>query len=448
MKQKTTNKKKLRRQAREAKKVAIAGGEKLPVRFSLMAKPIGPVCNLRCTYCFYLEKNALFGLGENYRMPDDVLDAYIRKYIEASPNPEVEFSWQGGEPTLMGVEFYRKVMALQKQYGQGKRITNSLQTNGTLLDEEWGEFLHKHRWLVGLSLDGPAEIHNANRPDAQGAGSFDAVMNGLDVLKRHRVDFNVMSSVTPASTADPLGVYHFLRENGVQYVQFMPIVERLPDDEAQQLGLQLAVGARQGEAERAPAMTPWSVQPAAYGEFLCRIFDRWVRHDVGQVFVMNFEWALSNYMGQPARVCQFMPICGLSLIVEHNGDVYACDHYVYPDHRLGNILTGDLQEMVQSPGQCAFGQAKSQALPKYCANCPVVSACWGECPKRRFMQTPDGEGGLNYLCEGYKAFYTHAAPYFEAMTRLQAAGLPMSDVMHTEIHLMPRSRMDGPTVGR
>ena len=292
--------------------------------------------------------------------------------------------------------------------------------------------------MVGLSLDGPKEIHDTYRLDAHGEGSFDAVMGGLDVLKRHRVEFNVLASVTPTSTARPLDVYKFLKNAGVEFGQFMPIVERLPDHAAEALGLQLAVGVRSGEAVHTVNMTPWSVRPEDYGEFLCRIFDEWVRRDVGSFTVMNFEWALANYMGQPAGVCQWMPKCGRSPIIEYNGDVYACDHYMYPEYRLGNLLTDDLQEMMQSAKQCRFGDAKFDALPEYCRQCPVGPACWGECPKRRFCQTPTGQPGLNYLCAGYKRFFEHASPYFHAMDKLMKAGEPAAAIMNTDLLVMPR----------
>jgi uncharacterized protein len=440
MKTKTTNKKKLQRAARS--QVRSSGPPlpptRPPVRFSVMAKPIGPACNLRCKYCFYLEKEALFDPGQSRRMSDEVLEAYVRKYIEAVPAEEVTFHWQGGEPTLMGIEFFRKAVRLQRQYANGKRISNTLQTNGTLLDDSWGKLLREGHWLVGLSLDGPEDIHNANRPDASGQGSFGSVIRGLGVLQRHGVEYNVLCSVTPTSSDQPMRVYEFLRDVGVKYVQFMPIVERLPDAAASELGLQLAVGVRKGEGVPAVRMTPWSVRPEAYGKFLSRIFDEWVRHDVGTVFVMNFEWAFAGYLGLPPRVCQFMPVCGLSPIIEHNGDIYACDHYVYPEYRLGNILTDDLQDMVQSTRQKEFGQGKCGGLPQLCLACPVVKACWGECPKRRFTQTPDGAPGLNYLCAGYLDFLLHAAPYFEALSRLKRAGQPASDIMNTEIYVMPR----------
>jgi len=456
MKSKTTNPKKLRRQAR-------ADGltpRNSPVQFSLMAKPIGPACNLRCRYCFYLEKDALFADGEDYRMSPQVLEALVRKYIESEPANEVTFHWQGGEPTLMGVEFFRKAMQLQRHYANGKRIHNTLQTNATLLDDEWGRMLHENHWLVGASLDGPEDVHNAFRLTADGRGAFEAARRGLDILLKHQVEFNVLASITPVSTADPLRVFRFFREAGVKFLQFTPVVERVADDAAAALGLQLAVGIRQSQAHgklsvgvdggirqgeavaapgtvAAPEVTPWSVRPDGYGEFLCRIFDDWIGHDVGSMFVMNFEWAFAGYLGLPPRVCQFMPVCGRSPIIEHNGDIYACDHYVYPEYRLGNILTDDLQEMVQSRAQCAFGMAKHESLPSCCQECPVLPACQGECPKRRFLQAPDGSPGLNYLCAAYKRFLTHAAPYFEAIDRLRRTGRPASDIMQTQVVVVP-----------
>ncbi len=444
-KRKTENKKKLRRQARTvafAQRAPTAAGdptgEQEPIRFCMMAKPIGPACNLRCQYCFYLEKEALLDRGD-HRMSDEVLEAYVRKYIESQPgNQPVAFHWQGGEPTLIGLDFYRKAVDLQRRYAHGRRFTNTIQTNGTLLDDEWGRFLAKGKWMVGLSLDGPKEVHDTYRLDVQGRGSFDAVMRGLDVLKRHRVEFNVLASVTPASAARPLEVYEFFKQAGVGFVQFMPIVERLPDHAAEELGLELAVGIRSGEAARTVRMTPWSVEPEAYGEFLCRIFDEWVRNDVGSFAVMNFEWAMSAHMGRPAGVCQWMPCCGRSPIIEYNGDVYACDHYMYPEYRLGNVLADDLQEIMQSPKQVRFGDAKLDALPDYCRQCPVGPICWGECPKRRFCQTRDGQPGLNYLCAGYRRFFEHAGPYFHVMARLIQAGEPVSKIMQSEIMVVPR----------
>ncbi len=443
-KRKTENKKKLRRQERArafergGSPPTPTGGPK-PIRFCMMAKPAGPSCNLRCRYCFYLEKEALLEPGK-HRMSDEVLDAYVCKYIESQPGAQpVEFHWQGGEPTLMGLDFYRKAVELQRRYANGRRFSNMIQTNGTLLDDEWGRFLSKGKWLVGLSLDGPKEIHDTYRLDTRGEGSFDSVMRGLEVLQRHKVEYNVLASVTPASTARPMEVYNFLKQAGVEFVQFMPIVERMPDQAAEALGLQLAVGIHFGEAVQTLRMTPWSVEPEAYGEFICRIFDEWVRNDVGDFTVMNFEWALANYMGRPAGTCGWMPKCGRSPIIEYNGDVYACDHYMYPEYRLGNVLNDDLQEMMQSDRQREFGDAKLDSLPEYCRQCPVGPVCWGECPKRRFCRTPDGQPGLNYLCAGYKRFFEHAAPYFHAITKLLKMGQPASAIMHTDLLVMPRT---------
>jgi len=438
MKAKTTNKKKLRRLANAQKRQAGIFTDNAPVRFSMMAKPIGPACNLAANTASISKRRPCSPAGADRRMSHEVLEAYTRKYIESQPGAEVAFHWQGGEPMLMGLDFFRQAVELQRRYAGRKTVRNVIQTNGTLIDDQWCQFLREGDWLVGLSLDGPSDIHDAYRLDAAGNGSFAAVKRGLDVLLKYAVEFNILASVTPASTADPLRVYRFLKDAGARFVQFMPIVERLPDETATQLGLQLAVGVRSGEGVQTVRMTPWSVQGEAYGEFLCRVFDYWVRHDVGAFTVMNFEWAFANYLGLPPRVCQFMAVCGRSPIIEHNGDVYACDHYVYPQYRLGNILTDDLQEMVQSQKQCEFGMAKCEALPEYCQDCPVLPACRGECPKRRFMAAPNGQAGLNYLCAGYKRFFEHAGPYFEAMRRLKQAGQPVTTIMNTEIHVMPR----------
>ncbi len=443
-KKSTTNKKKLRRRARAGALGRSKASGLDPVRFSLMAKPFGPVCNLRCRYCFYLEKDILFSQDADTRMSDEVLEAYIRKTIAATPAQEVAFHWQGGEPTMMGLAFYEKAIRLQQQYAGKKRIRNVIQTNGTVLDDSWGRFLAAHKFLVGLSLDGPADVHDHHRIDAGGRPTFDRVMRGMRVLRDHGVEFNVLACVTPESCGRALEIYRFFRDNGVGFIQFMPIVERLPDEAATQLGLELAVGIRAGEAAGAVRMTPWSVEPLAYGEFLTEIFDEWVRNDVSSIAVMNFEWALAAWLDRPARVCQWMPNCGRSPIIEHNGDVYSCDHYVYPDYRLGNILTDDLQEMIQSDAQCSFGEAKSKALPDYCRECSVLRVCWGECPKRRFLDTPDGQPGLNYLCEGYKAFFTHRGPFFKAIAQLIRAGRPATDIMSAEVIVMPHAHVSSP----
>lgn len=400
----------------------------LPEGFQIMVKPIGPVCNLNCEYCFYTEKKALFPERESYRMTDQILESFIRKYITWQEVPDISFIWQGGEPTLMGLDFFRKVVKLQKQFGQGKRITNSLQTNGTMLTDEWCEFLRRHDFLVGLSLDGPADIHNRYRIDRIGKPSFQAVMGGLKLLQKHGVEFNVLACVTRETSKRPLEVYQFYKEQGVQFIQFIPIVERKPDAVASEIGLRYAMPLAL-EREAHETVTPWTVEPEAYGEFLIKIFDEWVRKDVSSVFVMNFEWALSSWLGRPAPVCVFSPRCGRCVVMEHNGDLYSCDHFVYPGYRLGNIITKMPGEMIESVQQVAFGNCKETELPRYCQDCEVLFACHGECPKRRFKVSLSDEPGMNYLCKGYKKFFRHIHPYMKVMVQLLEHGIPAARVM-------------------
>jgi uncharacterized protein len=374
----------------------------------VVAKPIGPVCNIRCDYCFYLEKQALFRAGEQYRMPDKVLSAFIAKYIASQPTPVVEFVWQGGEPTLLGIDFFRRVVELQKPFAKEKVIANSLQTNGTLLDDEWCRFLKRHEFMVGISLDGPKEIHDRYRKDRKGRGTFEQVMRGLKVLQEHRIEYNVLACVGRDTAARPLDVYRCLRGAGIEFIQFTPVVER-----------------REGQGE----VTPWSVEPEAWGDFLIAIFEEWVRNDVGKVFVMNFEWALNAWIGNPSPVCVHARQCGRSLVIEHNGDVYACDHCVYPEYRLGNILSDDLAKMVRESLESGFGVSKETALPGWCRDCDVLAACRGGCPKHRFASTCQDEPGLHYLCEGYRKFFLHIRKYLRVMAQLLEKGLPLSLVM-------------------
>lgn len=395
----------------------------------IVAKPIGPSCNLDCSYCFYLEKEALFSAGADLWMPVEVLAAFIRNYIRAQPTPVVEFVWQGGEPTLAGVEFYQQAIDLQKQYAGGKVITNSLQTNGTLLTDEWCRFLKQHNFMVGISLDGPREIHDHYRRDRGGNGTFDRVMHGLRLLKKHGVNFNVMASVARETARHPREVYRFFRDEGVEFIQFVPIIERLPADADRDRGLRLASPPSPQCEDETVAVTPWTVIPEEYGDFLIAVYDEWVRHDVGKIFVMNFEWAMNAWIGNPSPVCVHAAQCGRSLVVEHNGDVFACDHYVYPEYRLGNILTGDLAEMVNSARQSGFGAAKETALPDSCRECKVLAACRGGCPKDRFATSHLGEPGLHYLCSGYKKFFASIRKYLRAMTTLLENGLPVAEVM-------------------
>jgi uncharacterized protein len=409
---------------------AAGRAKNFPRGFHILAKPIGPLCNLNCTYCYYTEKRALFAKGENYRMSEQVLDAFIRKYIRSMPQatPEVSFAWQGGEPMLMGLEFFHEAVRLQKKYSNGKKITNALQTNGVLLDDTWCAFLAENDFLVGLSLDGPEDIHNRYRVDHQGKGSFKAVMKGLDLLKRRGVAYNVMASVTRESALRPWDVYHFFKEQEVEFIQFIPIVERVADADALRLGLDLAVPPEEGLGHPTEE-TPWSVEPESYGNFLNTIFDEWVRNDVGTVFVVNFEWALMAWLGGEATVCQFSRRCGRSLAIEHDGNLYSCDHYVYPRYLLGNIRSVDLAELVDSPQQSSFGARKETALPAYCQTCEHLFACRGECPKHRFLKTPDGQPGLNYLCEGYKKYFSHINGPMKIMKALLENNQPASYVM-------------------
>jgi uncharacterized protein len=395
----------------------------------VVAKPIGPVCNLNCEYCFYLEKQALFGEGEQYRMSDEVLCAFITNYIVSQPTPVVEFVWQGGEPTLLGVDFFKKVIELQKPFAQQKTITNSLQTNGTLLTDEWCHFLKKHNFMVGISLDGPKEIHDQYRRDRKGKGTFDQVMRGLRLLQKHKVDYNVLACVARETAKRPLEVYRFLKNEGVEFIQFSPVVERMPDARSTQHGLRLAGPAMLAKEEQQTEVTSWTVVPEEYGDFLIAVYEEWVRHDVGKVFVMNFEWALNAWIGNPSPVCIHAKQCGRCVVMEHNGDVYACDHCVYPEYRLGNIVTESLVQMVERSCRSGFGVTKESALPEWCRECEVKAACYGGCPKHRFVKTYTNEPGLHFLCAGYKKFFLHIRKYLRAMTQLLENGLPVSYVM-------------------
>ena len=396
--------------------------------FELMAKPAGPRCNLHCRYCFYLEKMSFFPESD-FLMSDKVLEAYTRKYIASQPGPSVVFAWQGGEPTLLGIDFFHRALDFQKKYGMGKEISNTLQTNGTLLDESWCDFLSKNNFLVGLSMDGPETVHDVYRLDRAGGSTHVTVLRSLRMMQKYGVEVNVLATVNIESSRRPLDVYRFFREQGVQFIQFIPIVEREADSEAERLGLSLAGPPSLTQEEKAAAVMPRSVTPRDYGEFLRRIFEEWVRNDVGSIFVMNFEWALGAWADMPAGVCYLSPRCGLNLIIEHNGDIFSCDHFVYPAYRLGNILTDDLGEMVLSKTQIAFGASKETGLPGYCRECDVLFACRGGCPKHRFAKSPDGEPGLNYLCPGFKRFYHHVDPYMKHMVKLIRNGIPVKKIM-------------------
>jgi len=400
-----------------------------PQGIHIVAKPMGPVCNLACEYCFYLEKKALFEDGENFRMSDQVLSAFVSGYTASQPTPVVEFVWQGGEPCLMGIDFFKKVVHEQKPYTKEKTIRNSLQTNGTLLTDEWCAFLKKNNFMVGISLDGPQDIHDTYRHDRSGHGTFDRVLRGLKLLQKHGVEYNVLACVARETAKRPMEVYSFLKSEGVEFIQFTPVIERLPDEMSRTSGLRLAGPATLDKEEQQVLVTPWTVVPQDYADFLIAIYEDWVRHDVGSVFVMNFEWALNAWVGNPSPVCTHAQQCGRAVVIEHNGDVYACDHFVYQPYRLGNIAHDSLAHMVEKSLQTGFGIMKETALPTWCRDCPVLKACQGGCPKHRFQKSPPGEPGLHYLCVGYRKFFLHIRKYLRAIATLLENGLPASRVM-------------------
>lgn len=407
----------------------------------MIAKPIGPICNIRCQYCFYLEKESLWPEGEPWRMSDPTLEAYVRQYIEAQPHrvEEIDFAFQGGEPTLMGLDFFGRVLEVQAKHARpGMRIHNSLQTNGILLDDRWCEFLKRHDFLVGLSLDGPADLHDRYRRDRQGRGTFERVMRAMERLKRHGVAFNVLTCVTRHNGAHPLRVYRFFRDEGVEHVQFIPIV--VPRENVR----------RDGAPPGAPIdrlVDPSSVQPDQFGRFLIAVFDEWVRRDVGRIFVRDFDQALGAWLGAGASLCVYAEQCGRALAIEHNGDLYACDHFVEPACKLGNVHDVSIAQMADSPPQEKFGRDKKAALPECCRECPVRFACNGGCPKDRFVRTPSGEPGLNYLCPGFKAFFTHVDPYMHFMAAELRAGRPAAGIMQHLRRRQQQAREQAASVG-
>ncbi len=385
-----------------------------PRAFHVMAKPAGSACNLRCDYCFFLKKADLYP-GSNFRMSEDVHEAYIRQLLEYHLSPSVTVAWQGGEPSLMGLDFFRRSLELQKKYRKPDvRIENTFQTNGVLLDEEWRRFFHENSFLVGLSLDGPGELHDFHRKDKAGRGTFKRVVRAAGLLKKHRVEFNILCTVNSKNGDHPLEVYRFFRDElRVKYIQFIPVVERAN-----------ATGYQEGDA-----LTERSVRPVQFGRFLIEIFDEWVARDVGRTFVQNFDGALAGWLGSAGTVCIFGPTCGLGLALEHTGDLYCCDHFVEPDYYLGNILKTPMIELVASARRQKFGRDKQARLPQYCLQCDFHSICNGECPKNRFSRTPDAEAGLNYLCPGYKAFFTHADPAMKLMARFIREGKSADAIM-------------------
>jgi len=392
-----------------------AGGSAVtPAAFHVMLKPRGAICNLDCKYCYFLAKEMMYP-GSRFRMADDLLETYTKQYIEAQRVPEVTFAWQGGEPTLMGLDFFKRAVELQQRYCKpGMRIHNAFQTNGVLLDDDWCRFFHQHNFLIGLSVDGPKQIHDAYRVDKGGRPTFDRVMAGLALLKKHRVEFNILTTVHAANAEHGAEVYRCLRDEvGTQFMQFIPIVER--DNET---------GYQEGDT-----VTDRSLTAEQYVRFLISIFDEWVRRDVGRVFVQIFDVALAAWAGERPGLCIFEETCGLALAMEHNGDLFACDHFVEPNYRLGNIQEIPLIDMVASAEQRQFGLDKRDKLPRYCRECEVRFVCNGGCPKDRFINTPDGEPGLNYLCGGFRAFFNHIDRPMRMMASELRAGRAPANIM-------------------
>ena len=389
----------------------------------VMLKPAGAHCNLACKYCYYLEKNNLYQNSHRHLMSDEMLEQFTREYIEAQTMPQVLFTWHGGEPLMRSIDFYKKALALQKKYAHGKQIDNVIQTNGTLLTDEWCEFFAQNHWLVGISIDGPQEYHDHYRVTPAGKPSWEKVMQGISLLKKHRVEWNAMAVVNAYNAEHPLEFYHFFRDNGCQYLQFTPIVERLTEHED---GRTLASLADDREIPLADA----SVTPAQWGNFLCTIFDDWVRHDVGKMFVEIFDCTLANWMGVLPGICAYSKECGHAGVMEHNGDVYSCDHFVFPEYKLGNIREQSLIDMLYGEKQQAFSRLKHTSLPRQCKECDMEFACHGECPKNRFEKDKYGEPGLNYLCQGYYQYYSHVAPYMDFMKRELLAQRPPANIMN------------------
>jgi uncharacterized protein len=389
-----------------------------PPRVHVLAKPSGATCNLACSYCFFLDKELLYP-DSKFRMSEEVLESYIRQLIETHRTNQVTVSWQGGEPTLMGVDFYRRAIEYQEKYRKPEMVfENTIQTNGTLLDDEWCQFLKENNYLVGISIDGPRHLHDAYRVDKGGKGTFDKVMRGLRLLQKHGVEYNILVTVNRTNADYPQEVYRFLRDEAdTEWIQFIPVIERITED-----GLTIY--------QQGSTVSERTVRPEQFGRFLIRVFDEWVMNDVGKIYVQTFEAALRNWMHLPSSgMCVFEPTCGIGLALEHNGDLYSCDHFVEPDYLLGNIQQEHMIELVSSEQQVKFGNDKLDTLPHYCLECEVRFACHGECPKNRFIETPAGEAGLNYLCAGWKAFFHRVDEPMKIMATLLRMNRPATDVM-------------------
>lgn len=398
--------------------------------FNIMIKPGGSLCNLDCRYCYYSEKSALFSENTGRKMTDECLEAIVRQQFLSQQGDEVQFAWQGGEPTVCGLPFFERAVALQRKYSDGRRFSNALQTNGTLLNDDWCRFLAEHEFLVGISIDGPENLHDRFRTCRSGGGSFEDVMRGVELLKKHGVNFNTLTCVHRANEGKGKDVYRFLRGIGSQHMQFIPVVERETNAIARNMGLRLATPAPlRRRLKCQPRVTSWSVTPVGYSRFMMEIFDRWIQHDVGRIHIQLFEEFLARCLGVKAGLCVFSEQCGQNLVVEHDGSVFSCDHFVYPDFKLGTVQKEGLQSCANDERQLAFGASKLKDLPKQCLRCPVKFACNGGCPKHRFSRSVDGEPGLNYLCTAYRSMFEHMGPWMLQIRELISRGRPASDIM-------------------
>ncbi|HMK35746.1 MAG TPA: anaerobic sulfatase maturase [Desulfomonilaceae bacterium] len=411
--------------------------ETIPPRIHVLAKPTGSVCNLNCSYCFYLGKELLYP-GSAFRMSDEVLEKYVSQLIDSHHSDKVTVAWQGGEPTLMGVNFYRRAIELQEKYRRpGMAFENTMQTNGTLLNDEWCEFFRENDFLIGISIDGPRQLHDTYRKDKKGRSTFDRVMNGLRLLQKYGVEYNVLVTVNRINANYPLQVYRFLRDEvGASWMQFIPSIERLIDGEVTPY-------------QQGATVSDRTIESKQWGSFLIAIFDEWIGHDVGKIFVQTFEAAVRSWLGMRSTgMCVFDPICGHGLALEHNGDLYSCDHFVEAGYLLGNISQGHMIDLVGSEQQRKFGQDKWEGLPRACRDCKVFFACHGECPKNRFLTTTDGESGLNYLCAGYKAFFQHIDRPLQIISQLMRSGLPAARVMQVLAEEQTKQAEAVPKAGR
>ena len=389
----------------------------------VMLKPVGALCNLACDYCYYLEKSKLYTHNPRHVMSDELLERFIKEYIESQTMPQVMFTWHGGETLMRPLSFYKRAVELQKLYGRGRQIDNSIQTNGTLLTNEWCEFFRENNFLVGISIDGPQDFHDEYRRNKIGAPSYHKVMQGITLLKKHGVEYNCMAVVNDYNADYPLEFYNFFKEIGCEFLQFAPIVERLKDDKSTPTALASA-------NDKKAKLADFSVSPKQWGNFLCTIFDEWVKKDVGKLYIQLFDSTLANWVGEQPGVCTMAKTCGHAGVMEFNGDVYSCDHFVFPEYKLGNIYNEPLASMMYSDKQLKFGADKFDKLPKQCKECNVLFACNGECPKNRFTYDKYGEYGLNYLCEGFYQFFNHVAPYMDFMKKELLAKRPPANVMN------------------